>query len=65
MIPSMKNTWRPWTGEEDRQLREMLEAGKSVTIMALRLKRTEMAIRGRLSVLKLSLKQGRRGGPRT
>jgi hypothetical protein len=59
MIPGMKNAWRPWTGEEDRQLREMVEAGKSVTIMALRLKRTETAIRGRLSILKLSLKQGR------
>ncbi len=38
---------------------------RSVPIMALRLKRTEMAIRGRLSVLKLSLKQGRLVGPRT
>ena len=56
MIPSMKNTWRPWTGEEDRQLREMVEAKKSVTIMALRLKRTEVAIRNRLSVLKLSMR---------
>jgi hypothetical protein len=56
MIPSTKNA--RWTGEEDRQLREMVEAGKSVTIMALRLKRTETAVRGRLSVLKISLKQG-------
>jgi hypothetical protein len=28
--------------DEDKQLREMVEAGKSVTMMALRLKRTEM-----------------------
>jgi hypothetical protein len=63
MIPSTKNT--RWTGEEDRQLREMVEAGKNVTMMALRLKRTETAVRGRLSVLKLSLKQGRLVGPRT
>jgi hypothetical protein len=61
----MKNAWRPWTSEDDRQLREMFEVKKSVPIMALRLKRTEMAIRGRLSVLKLSLKQGRLVGPRT
>ncbi len=56
MILSMKNAWRTWTGEEDRQLREMVEAKKSVTIMALRLKRTEVAIRNRLSVLKLSMR---------
>ena len=45
--------------EEDKQLREMVEAGKGVTMMALRLKRSELAVRGRrLSFLKVSLKQG-------
>jgi hypothetical protein len=58
MILSTKGTYRRWAPEEDKQLREMVEAGKSVTMMALRLKRTEMAVRGRLSILKVSLKQG-------
>jgi hypothetical protein len=52
---------RRWEPDEDKQLREMVEAGKSVTMMALRLKRTEMAVRGRLGTLKVSLqKVGRR-----
>ncbi len=66
MIPNMKRRLaRPWTDEDDRKLREMVEVKKSVPIMALRLKRTEMAVRGRLSILKLSLKQGRLVGPST
>jgi hypothetical protein len=51
MILSTKGTYRRWAPDEDKQLREMVEemveAGKSVTMMALRLKRTEMAVRGR------------------
>jgi hypothetical protein len=58
MILSGKGTYRRWAPEEDKQLREMVEAGKSVTMTALRLKRSEMAVRGRLSFLKVSLKQG-------
>src|SRR6266404_7939611 len=45
-------TWEP---EEEQQLRQMVEAGKSVTLISLRLKRTEMAVRQRLNVLKISL----------
>ena len=52
---------RPWEPEEDNQLREMVEAGKTITIMSLRLKRTVTAVRGRLGILKVSLhKVGRR-----
>jgi hypothetical protein len=58
MILGAKGTYRRWVPEEDKQLREMVEGGKSVRMIALRLKRTEMAVRGRLSVLKISLKQG-------
>src|SRR6266446_6516869 len=52
MILSRK---RPWEPEEEKQLREMAEAGKTITMIALRLKRTVTDVRGRLSILKVSL----------
>ena len=55
MIMRKKNARRPWEPEEEKQLREMAEAGKTITIMALKLKRTVTAVRGRLSILKISL----------
>jgi hypothetical protein len=57
MILSRK---RPWEPEEEKQLREMAEAGKAITMIALRLKRTVTAVRGRLSILKVSLHKVRR-----
>ena len=50
-----KNASRPWEPEEEKQLREMAEAGKTITMIALRLKRTVTAVRCRLSILKISL----------
>jgi hypothetical protein len=55
MIQSKKNARRIWEPEEDKQLREMAEAGKTITMIALRLKRTVNAVRGRLSILKISI----------
>ena len=55
MIPSKKNARRPWEPEEEKQLREMVEAGKTITMISLRLKRTVTAVRGRLGILKVSL----------
>jgi hypothetical protein len=56
MIPGRKYArHRPWKPEEEKQLREMAEAGKTITMIALRLKRTVTAVRGRLSILKVSL----------
>jgi len=55
MILSRKYAKRPWEPEEEKQLREMAEAGKTITMIALRLKRTVTAVRGRLSILKVSL----------
>jgi hypothetical protein len=52
-----KNAGRTWEPEEDSQLREMAKAGKSVTMTAHRLKRTATAVRGRSSLLDVSLKQ--------
>jgi hypothetical protein len=37
------------------QLREMVEAGKTITMISLTLKRTVTAVRGRLGILKVSL----------
>jgi hypothetical protein len=52
---------RPWQPEEDNQLREMVGAGKTITMISLRLKRTVTAVRGRLGILKVPLgKVGRR-----
>jgi hypothetical protein len=55
MILPMKYGKRPWEPEEEKQLREMVEAGKTITIISLRLKRTVTAVRGRLGILKISL----------
>jgi hypothetical protein len=61
MILPRKYGRRPWEPEDERQLREMVEAGKTITMIALRLKRTVTAVRGRLGILKVSLnKVGRR-----
>ena len=48
---------RRWEPDEDKQLREMVEAGKSPTMIALRLKRTVGAVRGRLTVLRISVRK--------
>ena len=60
MILGAQNAQRIWDPEQDRQLREMAEAGKSVTMMALRLKRTEMALRQRLHTLQIHLRDNRK-----
>ena len=38
-------------------MREMVEAGKSPTMIALRLKRTVGAVRGRLTVLRITIRK--------
>jgi len=57
MILGAKKIKRLWTAEEDGQLREMVETGKSVTLMALRCKRTVQAVRVRLRFLKISVRR--------
>jgi hypothetical protein len=47
------NTPRKWTEEEDQRLRELRAAGKSPILIAKELNRTESAIIGRMSILKL------------
>jgi hypothetical protein len=58
-----KQARRPWEPEEEQQLRQMAEAGKRVTIMALRLKRTTMAVRQRLHILKIHLRDDKEDSP--
>jgi hypothetical protein len=48
MILSAWNTKRPWTPEEDNQLREMAGAGKSIIMIALKFKRTVLAFEDEL-----------------
>jgi len=50
-----RNAGRRWEPDEEKQLRELVEAGKSVTLIALRHGRTETAIRERLHVLDIPL----------
>jgi hypothetical protein len=57
----LRYTKRPWKPEEERQLREMVDAGKTITMISLRLKRSVTAVRGRMGILKVSLgRVGRR-----
>ena len=60
MILPKKYGKRPWEPEEEKQLREMVEAGKSPRMIALRLKRTEMAVRQRRFLLQLHLRDDKK-----
>jgi hypothetical protein len=55
-----KNARRTWEPEEDSQLRDMAKAGKSITMIALKLKRTVMAVRRRSSHLDVSFREAKR-----
>ena len=58
MTTDIKATYAgPWASEEDEQLKKMADAGKSVTLIALRLKRTEMAVRGRMRILRIPVRK--------
>jgi len=63
MIKGARKAGRSWEPEEDKQLREMVEVGKSVTLMALRHRRTEEAIRQRLHLLDIHLRDDRKTPP--
>jgi hypothetical protein len=48
---------RPWTPDDDKQLRTLLESGTSKTLVAAKLKRTVSAIEARVSVIKIPLRE--------
>ena len=56
MRPGAPNAKRPWEPEEEQQLRRLVDAGKSVMLIALRLRRTQQAVRQRLTILKISVR---------
>jgi hypothetical protein len=48
---------RPWTPDDDKQLRTLLESGTSKTLVAAKLKRTVSAIEARVSIIKIRLRE--------
>ena len=52
-----RNLRRLWTPDEDELLRKLIEAKKSLGLIAAKLKRSTMAVRGRASILKISVKK--------
>jgi hypothetical protein len=55
------NQINKWTPEEDERLKTLLEANTSVHLVAVKLKRSVVAVRSRASLLKVSCKRTRRG----
>jgi len=47
---------RPWTPEEESRLRTLVEESASALLVAAKIKRTVTAIRGRASVIGVSLR---------
>ncbi len=47
----------PWTPEEDKRLRMLVEACKPIEIVAAELKRSAKAVEGRAYILRISLKR--------
>jgi hypothetical protein len=57
MLPNKK---RPWTGEDDHKLLELVAAGRSKFAIAAALKRSTGAVSTRLSSLRLRTTESRR-----
>jgi hypothetical protein len=53
----MKNRRNPWTPEEVDRLRTMLEANSSIHLIAAKMKRTVHAVKGRVHLMGISLRQ--------
>jgi hypothetical protein len=52
---------RPWTPHEDIVLRQLAEAGKCASVIAVEMNRSESAIRNRATKLYLTLAKVQRG----
>jgi hypothetical protein len=59
----IQNLRRHWTSEEDQQLRQMIESGKSFNSIMARLKRTGLAVRKRMQLLKIGLRENKKNPP--
>jgi hypothetical protein len=55
------NRRNKWTPEEDERLKTLLEANTSILLVAVKLKRSVVAVRTRASLLKISLRRTRHG----
>jgi hypothetical protein len=55
----MPNLRRPWTTEDDARLRQLLEAGASISVVAVKLKRTASAVKSRSTKLGVERPQTR------
>jgi hypothetical protein len=53
---SERNTGKPWTPQDDRQLRDLAKGNTPTRVIGLKLGRTEDAVRNRASQNKVSLK---------
>ncbi len=53
---STKNTGNAWTGEQDKQLRQLVLENTPTRVIGLKLGRTETAVRSRASRLGVSLR---------
>lgn len=53
---SRRNTGKPWTPAQDRQLKQLAAGNTPTRVIGLKLGRSEEAIRSRASQLKTSLK---------
>jgi hypothetical protein len=56
MSKSTRNTGKPWTPQNDRQLRELARENTPTRIIGLKLGRSEQAVRSRASEERVSLK---------
>jgi hypothetical protein len=50
---------RPWTPDDDDQLRQLAQSGKDIRMIAAHLKRTKHAIKSRLTAVGISLLEAR------
>ena len=50
---------RPWTPDDDDQLRQLAESGKDVLLIAAHLKRTKHAIKSRMTAVGILLSEAR------
>ena len=55
------NRSNKWTPEEDERLKTLVEANTSIHLVAVKLKRSVVAVRSRASLLKVSCRRTRRG----
>ncbi len=56
MSKSTRNTGKPWTGSEERSLRQLAKENTPTRVIGLKLGRTEDAIRSKAQDQKVSLK---------